>query len=358
VASRLRVITGTGTGRGAGIAAIGATLIAALSVGGAQAQSDCPGADSSSGDTAALESAMQCLIAKERAEAGVPALEPNGPLASAAREHAREMVAAHFFATESPRGESTNERSDRWGYGGGALGIEVGGLIASGSGTAATPRANFAAWRSNARLRALIVDPAFRDFGVGATPGSPTPVAGDAATYVAYIGSLNGVIRPTLGESIGAQVLEGAVSVAPPGAAYERLATIESVGVNSTLDARNGKVRLAAASNASGGIVRADVDGGKFKVTQSRGSNPVTELTLRAVARCSAKRRLTADSKGAGFRTKGKYATATGGVARWVTEDSCAGTRVTARSGVVKVRNRRTGSTRQLKAGQSTLVRR
>ncbi len=361
MSARFSGITITWKGWRAGIAAIGATLVALMSAGAAQAQSDCPGADTRTTDSAALEAALECLITKERVAAGVPALKPSGPLRDAARDHANDMVDDRFFATTSPTGESVNKRADRWGYGAGALGVEVGGLISTGSGTAATPRVNFESWRTDPTLSKLLLNPKFQDLGVGATPGSPISGEADAATYVAYFGSTVGTVVPVFGTSVGAEVLDGTVTVAPPGGKYQRVAETESIPVGSVMDTRVGKVRIAAASGAGGAIERGDFDAGKFKIAQIRGSKPITELSLsEKMPSCrrgsGSKRRLWASSKG-GFRTKGKYATATGAKARWLTEDSCAGTRISARSGVVTVRNRKTKKTYRVRAGRSILVR-
>jgi hypothetical protein len=143
--------------------------------------------------------------------------------------------------------------------------------------------------------------------------------------------------------------------------------------VGSRIDARKGRVLVFSATDRQNGTQDGEFDSGIFSVAQTRDLKPITELRLtEPLASCATttkkkgraaaakkgpkKRRLWGDGKG-NFRTKGKYGTATVVGTRWLTEDTCAGTRITVRRGVVKVREFLTGRTRKVIAGHSLLLR-
>ena len=69
------------------------------------------------------------------------------------------------------------------------------------------------------------------------------------------------------------------------------------------------------------------------------------------------KRRLWARDKGGRFRTKGNNSVATVRGTRWVTTDTCAGTRTTVTEGSVSVRDLRRKRTVIVRAGKSYLAR-
>lgn len=141
-----------------------------------------------------------------------------------------------------------------------------------------------------------------------------------------------------------------------PGAAYEALAARRQVPIGSSVDATRGRVRLTAAV-AGAATSSAEFSAGAFRVAQSA-LNPLTQVTLAGAPSCRARRRLVGDG-GPGFRTRGRRATATSRGARWLTEDSCAGTRVTVSRGAVTVRDLGRGRGRDvsLRAGRGYLSR-
>jgi uncharacterized protein YkwD len=333
--------------------------------GGAAAQTPCPGADSGpEAGPAALAQATACLLAAERSAAGVGALALNGPLQTSAQAHAADMVANHYLAAESPDGTTAAARGRQAGYGPDAT-ITVGEAFGYGTGELATPRAAVARGRAGPHVRAVILDPAARDLGIGVVSGAPTAVTAPAATYVADLGSQS--VEPELGRSVVVGPAAGAVFVKTPGSnRFVPLTKRRAVRVGSVLNALRGTVRLTSASNAKGGKQTARFFDGTFRINQRRGARPVTELTLtgalpacgrgaRASATPSKKRRVWGDGKGR-FRTRGKYGTATVLGTRWLTEDTCAGTRITVRRGVVAVRDLRTGRIRRVRAGHSLLI--
>ena len=120
--------------------------------------------------------------------------------------------------------------------------------------------------------------------------------------------------------------------------------------MGSIIDATNGRVRLATA--AGGGKTQtAEFYDGIFKVTQTKGKKPITDLTLvgklagcrrgkrTAAAKKRKGRRLWGNGKGR-FRTQGKRSSALVRGTIWLVEDRCNGTTFTrVRKGVVQVRD-------------------
>jgi uncharacterized protein YkwD len=361
---------------------LGAAALVLAGGGGAGAQAQCPNADSGpEAGTAALAAATECLIAVERAAAGLRALTPNAALRTSAARHAADMVERRYLSATSPGGVDQEERATQAGYGTGDVRISIGEAFGFGSGSEATPRRAVARWRADPNFRRVILDAAARDIGAGAALGSPRGGAG-GVTYVADLGRVIALATPEAGKTVGVGHVSGIVRVAEPGSnRYTRLRGKRIVPVGSRLDARDGVVRVRSASDLRGGIQRAIFYDGMFRVGQRRprgaraaqaAAAPVTELRLferlapcrptAGAARVFArkpprKRRVWGSGKGK-FRTRGRYGTATVVGTRWLVEDSCAGTRVTVRSGVVKVRDSRTGRTRTVRAGRSVLLRR
>ena len=109
---------------------------------------------------------------------------------------------------------------------------------------------------------------------------------------------------------------------------------------------------------------------GIFKVSQTRGASPITELALaEKLARCpranrSASaaqkkpktRKLWGDGKGK-FRTRGSFSSATVRGTKWVVIDRCDGTLTRVLRGSVTVRDRVRGRTVIVRAGKQYLAR-
>lgn len=165
----------------------------------------------------------------------------------------------------------------------------------------------------------------------------------------------------------------GTVAVRVPGApGYVTLGPGANVPLGSLVDTRRGKVRLESATDADGGSQSGVFHGGVFRVRQTAGARPYTELVLAggdfsrcprrrgvalAAARRKAVRKLWGSDRGGRFRTRGRSSSATVRGTEWLTEDLCAGTRVRVRSGAVDVRPKHGGAARRVRAGRSLLVR-
>jgi hypothetical protein len=140
------------------------------------------------------------------------------------------------------------------------------------------------------------------------------------------------------------------------------------------VDTRVGTVKIATAADRAGTQQSATFRDGIFRMTQARTGDLVVNFQLvQPLASCGTSRSAQAARKqgsprrktrrrslfGSGkgrYRTRGRYASATVRGTQWTTTDSCAGTKVTVRSGVVDVRDTRTGQVVAVRAGRSILV--
>ena len=221
-----------------------------------------------------------------------------------------------------------------------------------------------------------------------ATP-TPTPEPGDQgkADPPGNAHGLNGTqpgktkedgtpARPVIGKSVVLAPASGKVRFkAPGGSGYVELDGSSPVPSGSLIDTRHGTVSLSSALDASGRSQTGRFNGALFQVTQSAKEKGMTVLKLRGEdfsackpakargATTSAKkkqprRRLWGSDKGGKFRTQGRDSVATARGTRWMTEDTCAGTRVKVTEGAVEVKPLRGGGKAVLvKAGQQRLVR-
>lgn len=171
---------------------------------------------------------------------------------------------------------------------------------------------------------------------------------------------------PVFNKSVAVKTVSGTVRVKRPGGkSFAKLTGSQSIPLGSTVDARDGKVRLSSLAKADGPVQTADFYDGIFKVTQS---GPLTNLTLvEALAPCAKRgsaaaakkpssRRLWGDGSGS-FRTRGQYSSATVRGTVWLVQDSCAGTLTKVKRGVVAVRDQVKRKTVTVRAGGSYTAR-
>jgi uncharacterized protein YkwD len=128
-----------------------------------------------------------CVINRQRRKHGLAPLANQRQLRKAGGRFARDMVARRFFSHVSPEGRTMEDRLRTVGYVAGGT-FSIGEAIGTGSGTSASPRSTVRAWMNSPPHRALLLDPRFREVGVGVVPGSPFGGA-QAATYVAEFGA-------------------------------------------------------------------------------------------------------------------------------------------------------------------------
>lgn len=159
----------------------------------------------------------------------------------------------------------------------------------------------------------------------------------------------------------------------PDGHRYYELEGSLKVPMASTIDARDGRVRLATARNRDGARQEVSVSGGPFTLRQRTGRRPSADLRLignpRGCSRSVNGLRVPADArtprldtnvpKRRGGRTRviGKHSTAAAPGTAWVTEERCNGTFTRVKSGVVRVRDLERHRTVVLHKGETYLAR-
>jgi uncharacterized protein YkwD len=125
-----------------------------------------------------IRAAVLCLINRQRIAHGERPLRPNARLRRAAQRHTMSMAEGDYFEHVGPRGQTPLARMRSVGYiSSSHAGYEVGENIAWGTSWLATPRAIVAAWMRSPAHRANILDPRYRDTGIGASPRLPSSFA-------------------------------------------------------------------------------------------------------------------------------------------------------------------------------------
>jgi uncharacterized protein YkwD len=160
--------------------AAAASLIAAFTFGARPAEAAradrCPGSlDIPSSPAAANQAAdaIVCLVNAERTSRGLKALQRDGDLAQAARKHAADMVRRNYFGHVSPSGKSPGDRVREAGYAHPGDDWKVGEDLGWGTGSRATPNTLVDEWLASPPHRRIMLEPGFRELGVGVAPGAP-----------------------------------------------------------------------------------------------------------------------------------------------------------------------------------------
>jgi hypothetical protein len=176
---------------------------------------------------------------------------------------------------------------------------------------------------------------------------------------------------PALGKTVAVAPVSGTVKVKAPGAAgFVVLGAGSTVPSGAVVDTRGGEVALTTAL-PGGKTQTAQFHGGVFRVRQSASAGGLTDIDLRgpalqcrsrkggarAAAATTKRRKLWGSDRGGRFRTHGRNSVATVRGTRWVTTDTCAGTRTTVTQGSVSVRDLRRKRTVLVRAGHSYVAR-
>ena len=197
----------------------------------------------------------------------------------------------------------------------------------------------------------------------------PEPVLPEPEQVV--LGEQIAPLRPDLGKSVVLSRVSGVVLFRVPGGRVVTLGDDVEVPVGSAVDATRGVVKVIVESDPTGTLQSADAWGGAFIATQGRGSAPLTVFKLAGVlkasrsragkagvARASARARRKLWVKGKGrFSSRGRRASAIVRGTEWLVEETTAGTRVSVRTGVVRVRDFVLKRNLLLRAGRSYLAR-
>jgi uncharacterized protein YkwD len=134
--------------------------------------------------TPAATHALQCLINGARRQHGLRPVRAERHLRAAARRYAADMAGRDFFGHVSPGGATMQSRVKHAGYLGGVREWWLGEALAWGQSGAGAPRAILRGLLASPPHRAILLDPGFRDLGVGVAHGAPRG-AGKGALTVA-----------------------------------------------------------------------------------------------------------------------------------------------------------------------------
>jgi uncharacterized protein YkwD len=172
------------------VVAIAAATALGASPARAQAPAACASAAEPLGSTpsATVEAAVVCLVNAERAAARLAPVQTAAALELSAQRHATDMVARGYFAHISPSGGTVDKRARRAGYITApcwALGENLGWAPPA----AASAQAVVGAWMESPGHRSVILDPDFREIGIGLMTRAPTS-DGSGATFVLELGAM------------------------------------------------------------------------------------------------------------------------------------------------------------------------
>jgi uncharacterized protein YkwD len=155
----------------------------------------CAGAESvpttaSTVDTA--RAATLCLLNEQRAAAGLEELRAEPTLERAATGYSIAMISQRVFAHVLPGGDPLHERlSD---YLAPAEAWTIGENLGWGEREYGSPASIVDAWMKSEGHRRNVLDPKFREIGIGVVPGSPlSGPSAVAVTYTTDFGSREGV---------------------------------------------------------------------------------------------------------------------------------------------------------------------
>ena len=129
--------------------------------------------------------ATLCLLNRERRIRGLPPLRVDRHLERAAQLYSARMAARDFFEHVAPDGSAPPERIAAAGYGRARV---TGENLGWGEQKAGEPAAMVDGWMHSPGHRANILQPAYREIGIGIVPEAPRPDA-DGATYTTEFGS-------------------------------------------------------------------------------------------------------------------------------------------------------------------------
>lgn len=150
---------------------------AAFSSPAAAAKASCAHASASPSQltTPAASHALRCLINGVRRAHHLQPVRAERHLRSAAREHAGDMAARDYFGHVSPGGSTMEARVRGAGYLRRVREWWLGEALAWGDGGAGAPQAILRGLLDSPPHRAILLDPAFRDLGIGVARGAPAP---------------------------------------------------------------------------------------------------------------------------------------------------------------------------------------
>jgi len=155
--------------------ALAALIVLIASAPRASAQAPACGAATQARATPSLNAdrAVLCLVNQRRAALAIAPLRSNWRLTVGARRHSRQMVADRYFSHGGPGNSSVVTRVRHTGYLLGARAYMLGETIGFGEGASSTPAALVAMLFASPPHRAILLNPGYRDIGIGVWSGAP-----------------------------------------------------------------------------------------------------------------------------------------------------------------------------------------
>jgi uncharacterized protein YkwD len=137
-----------------------------------------------------LQIPLLCLVNRARERRKIAPLRFNDELCRAATGHSSEMVEHGYFSHDGSHGSSLTARVQKAGYLARAAAYAIAENIGGGPGRRyGSPIAVFRMWMHSPGHRANILNPRFREFGIGAARGFPFGGGLRAATYTLDLGA-------------------------------------------------------------------------------------------------------------------------------------------------------------------------
>jgi uncharacterized protein YkwD len=136
--------------------------------------------------------ATLCLLNGERADHGLAPLAANARLGAAASAYAQDLVAGSYFSHTGRDGSDVYDRIERTGYLQRGRGWSIGENLAWGTGALSMPASVMQAWMNSPGHRANILNPSYREIGIGIVAGNPARADGAGATYATEFGVIEG----------------------------------------------------------------------------------------------------------------------------------------------------------------------
>jgi uncharacterized protein YkwD len=151
-----------------------ACLLAPVTSAHAAAASQCPGSLDEPAQTTASQAAdaITCLVNAERTKRGMRAVTRDADLGQAARRHSGDMVRRGYFSHVGSGGTTLGDRLRAAGYGRNS-GWRAGEALGWGTGSMSTPNAVVDEWLGSSPHRHILLDPGYRELGVGVAAGEP-----------------------------------------------------------------------------------------------------------------------------------------------------------------------------------------
>jgi uncharacterized protein YkwD len=157
---------------------------------GAGASCPNPGLAPAPDSLGAIAAATLCLLNGERADRGLAPLALNPQLSAGAGAYAQDLVAGSYFSHTGRDGSDLRTRVARTGYLRHDRAWALGENLAWGTGSLATPGSIMVAWMNSPGHRDNILNPEFREIGIGIVTGNPARADGAGATYATDFGAI------------------------------------------------------------------------------------------------------------------------------------------------------------------------